>query len=412
MAYWMVRNYREAYDMFCVNGILHNHESPRRGETFVTRKITRALARIQAGIQQKLYLGNLDAKRDWGYAPDYTDAMWRMLQQDKPDDYVIATGETHSVRDFLDEAAGQLGLDWKEFVEFDPRYLRPTEVDELAATRRRRARAGLEADRDLQGARADHGRRRREAARGRAGGPHGAVDGIVSFWGGRRVCVTGGAGFLGKAVTRDLEELGAEVRVIRSAEHDLRARGRARAAVEGAEIVIHLAARVGGIGFNRRNPAPLAYDNLMMAANVFEQSRLAGVREAGRGLLGLRLSEAHPGAVLRGRHLERLPGGVERPVRAGQEDAAGALRRLPAPVRVRLVRAGDRQPLRPGGQLRPRGLARDRGDDRQVRRRPAARRGHGDALGDGVARRASSSTSTTPRARCCWPPSGSTPRSR
>ena len=155
--------------MYCVNGILHNHESPRRGETFVTRKITRALARIQAGLQKKLYLGNLDAKRDWGYAPDYTDAMWRMLQQDEPDDYVIATGETHSVRDFLDEAAGHLGLDWKEFVEFDPRYLRPTEVDELRgdATKAREA-ARLAADGDVQGAGPDDGRRRREAARGRA----------------------------------------------------------------------------------------------------------------------------------------------------------------------------------------------------------------------------------------------------
>jgi GDPmannose 4,6-dehydratase len=131
MAYWLVVNYREAYGMFCVNGILHNHESPRRGETFVTRKITRALARIQAGLQEKLYLGNLDAVRDWGYAPDYTEAMWRMLQRDEPTDYVIATGESHSVREFLDVAAGHLGLDWNEFVEFDPRYLRPTEVDRL-----------------------------------------------------------------------------------------------------------------------------------------------------------------------------------------------------------------------------------------------------------------------------------------
>jgi len=131
MSYWMTVNYRESYDMFCVNGILFNHESPRRGETFVTRKITRALARIQAGLQDKLYLGNLDAMRDWGYAPEYTDAMWRMLQADSPDDYVVATGEMHSVREFLDEAAGVLDLDWEEFVEFDSRYLRPTEVDEL-----------------------------------------------------------------------------------------------------------------------------------------------------------------------------------------------------------------------------------------------------------------------------------------
>jgi GDPmannose 4,6-dehydratase len=131
MAYWMTVNYRESYGMFCVNGILFNHESPRRGETFVTRKITRALARIKAGLQDRLYLGNLDAKRDWGYAPEYTDAMWRMLQADSADDYVIATGETHSVREFLDRAAELLDLDWESFVELDPRYLRPTEVDVL-----------------------------------------------------------------------------------------------------------------------------------------------------------------------------------------------------------------------------------------------------------------------------------------
>jgi GDPmannose 4,6-dehydratase len=130
-AHWITVNYRESYDMFTCNGTLFNHESPRRGETFVTRKITRALARIQAGLQEKLYLGNLDAQRDWGYAPDYTDAMWRMLQADEPDDYVIATGEMHSVREFLDEASAHLGLDWEDFVEFDERYLRPAEVDAL-----------------------------------------------------------------------------------------------------------------------------------------------------------------------------------------------------------------------------------------------------------------------------------------
>jgi GDPmannose 4,6-dehydratase len=130
-AYWITVNYRESYDMFAVNGILFNHESPRRGETFVTRKITRGLARIQAGLQDKLYLGNLDAQRDWGYAPDYTDAMWRMLQADEPDDYVVATGEMHSVREFLDVAASHLGLDWEAVVEIDPRYYRPAEVDAL-----------------------------------------------------------------------------------------------------------------------------------------------------------------------------------------------------------------------------------------------------------------------------------------
>jgi GDPmannose 4,6-dehydratase len=131
MGFWATVNYRESYDLFACNGILFNHESPRRGETFVTRKITRALARIQAGLQEKLFLGNLDAKRDWGYAPDYTDAMWRMLQQDEPGDYVVATGEMHTVREFLEEAGKHLDIDWESVVEFDERYLRPAEVDAL-----------------------------------------------------------------------------------------------------------------------------------------------------------------------------------------------------------------------------------------------------------------------------------------
>jgi len=128
-AYWMTVNYREAYNMFACNGILFNHESPRRGETFVTRKITMALARIKYGIQDKLYLGNLSAKRDWGFAGDYVKAMWLMLQQKNPDDYVIATGKTHSVKEFLQEAFDYAGLNWKKYVEIDKRYFRPTEVD-------------------------------------------------------------------------------------------------------------------------------------------------------------------------------------------------------------------------------------------------------------------------------------------
>ena len=130
-AYWVTVNYRESYELFACNGVLFNHESERRGETFVTRKITRAAAAIKLGLQNKLYLGNLDAKRDWGHAKDFVEATWLMLQQDEADDYVIATGETHSVREFLDEAFGRLDLDWKQFVEIDPRYFRPTEVDLL-----------------------------------------------------------------------------------------------------------------------------------------------------------------------------------------------------------------------------------------------------------------------------------------
>ena len=130
-SYYQTVNHREAYGLFACNGILFNHESPRRGETFVTRKITRAAARIKYGLQDRLYLGNLDAKRDWGFAGDYVEAMWLMLQQDEPDDYVVATGQTHSVREFLDEVFGHLGLDWQQHVEIDPRYFRPSEVDLL-----------------------------------------------------------------------------------------------------------------------------------------------------------------------------------------------------------------------------------------------------------------------------------------
>jgi GDPmannose 4,6-dehydratase len=132
-AYWMTVNCRGGYRMWACNGILFNHESPRRGETFVTRKITMGLANILAGKQQKLYLGNLEAKRDWGYAPEYIEAMWRMLQQDEPGDYVIGTGQAHSVREFLEEAFSYANLDWQDYVEIDPRYFRPTEVQCLVA---------------------------------------------------------------------------------------------------------------------------------------------------------------------------------------------------------------------------------------------------------------------------------------
>ncbi|HOW27913.1 MAG TPA: GDP-mannose 4,6-dehydratase [Elusimicrobiota bacterium] len=130
-AYWITVNYRESYNLFACNGILFNHESPRRGETFVSRKITRAATRIKLGLQDKLYLGNLDAKRDWGYAKEYVEAMWLMLQHDKPEDFVIATGETHTVREFLDETFDYLKMDWKKHVEIDQKYFRPTEVDLL-----------------------------------------------------------------------------------------------------------------------------------------------------------------------------------------------------------------------------------------------------------------------------------------
>src|SRR5207248_1707773 len=130
-AYWITVNYRESYGLFACNGIMFNHESPRRGETFVTRKITRAVAMIKAGLQDKLYLGNLDAKRDWGYAVDFVEAMWLMMRADEPDDFVVATGETHSVREFAEAAFDRVDLDWERYIEVDPRYFRPSEVDVL-----------------------------------------------------------------------------------------------------------------------------------------------------------------------------------------------------------------------------------------------------------------------------------------
>ena len=130
-AYWLTVNYRESYGLHATNGILFNHESPRRGETFVTRKITRAATRIKLGLQDRLYLGNLEARRDWGYAKEYVEAMWRMLQQDAGDDFIMATNETHSVREFVEETFGLLDLDWKKYVDYDPRYERPSEVDLL-----------------------------------------------------------------------------------------------------------------------------------------------------------------------------------------------------------------------------------------------------------------------------------------
>jgi GDPmannose 4,6-dehydratase len=136
-SFWQTVNYREAYGLFACNGILFNHESPRRGETFVTRKITRAATRIKSGLQDKLYMGNLEARRDWGYAGDYIEAMWLMLQQEKPDDYVVATGESHSVREFVEEVFGYLDLDWQQYVEIDERYFRPSEVDILLGDARK-----------------------------------------------------------------------------------------------------------------------------------------------------------------------------------------------------------------------------------------------------------------------------------
>jgi GDPmannose 4,6-dehydratase len=156
-AYWMVRNCREAYDLFAANGILFNHESPRRGETFVARKITRALGRIKLGLQKKLYLGNLEARRDWGYAPDFVEAMWLMLQQDEPSDFVIATGEAHSVREFLEEVFSYQNLDWQDFLEIDPAIFAPLRWTSCWEIRSGPEALGLAAPAHLQGAGSHYG---------------------------------------------------------------------------------------------------------------------------------------------------------------------------------------------------------------------------------------------------------------
>ena len=226
-AYWSTVNFREAYGKFAVNGILFNYESPRRGETFVTRKITRAAARIKAGLQEKLYLGNLDAERDWGYAPDYMEALWMMMQRDEPEDLVIATGESHSVREFLALAFEHAGPGGLGAVCRDRPALFPAHRGRLAARRRDPRTRGdrLGASRYVPGACSDHGGGRHPGSRRPARRasdplqPRGrAVSGAPrpEFWTERPVVVTGGAGFLGKPTVRMLTELGAQARVIRS----------------------------------------------------------------------------------------------------------------------------------------------------------------------------------------------------
>ena len=203
-AYWITVNYRESYGMHASNGILFNHESERRGETFVTRKITRALAAIHLGLQNKLFLGNLDAQRDWGYAPDFTEAMWRMLQQDEPDDYVIATGEMHSVREFLDEAGQCLGMDWEDVVEIDPSTTaRPRSMPSAAMRPRRGRSSGWEPavrSRSSCGSWSSPTSRRSRTASRDAGCASDVSDPDPQFWDGKSVVVTGGAGFLGRVV--------------------------------------------------------------------------------------------------------------------------------------------------------------------------------------------------------------------
>ena len=251
--------------------------------------MTRASAAILAGREQKLYLGNLDARRDWGYAPEYVEAMWLMLQQDQPDDFVIATGEMHTVREFVESAFALVGLDWQDLVEIDPRYFRPTEVDDLEGDASKAAKllgwkprttfaelVRLMVKADLRiSARSETNSHDPDGPAGRNGPMTGALEG-------RRVLVTGGGGFLGRHVLDRLSAVGAaHVSAPRSAEYDLRTREGIDAALAEArpDVVIHLAAVVGGIGANRENPGRFFYENAIMGIQLMEQARLAGVEK-------------------------------------------------------------------------------------------------------------------------------------
>ena len=341
--------------MFACNGILFNHESPRRGETFVTRKITRALARIKAGLQEKLFLGNLDAKRDWGYAArlrrgDVADApagRARRLRRSRP------ARRTPSASSST-RPPGTSASTGRSYVEIDPRYFRPAEVDVLLRRRHEgpgEARLGA----DRRRSRSSSGswstptsRRSRTSSPAATCACERRAAEPASSGAARRSSSPAAPASSARPSSRDARRARR-----RRARHPL---GRARPArparprerrVDGAEIVIHLAANVGGIGFNRRNPAPLVYDNLMMAGNVFEQSR-AGRRRASSSsaCTVCAYPKFTPVPFSEDDALGRLPGGVQRAVRAREEDDARALRRLPAPVRLRLVRADRRQPLR------------------------------------------------------------------
>ena len=287
-SYWQTVNYREAYGLFACNGILFNHESPRRGETFVTRKITRAAARIKEGLQDKLYLGNLEAKRDWGFAGDFVEAMWMMLQQEKPDDYVIATGQTHSVREFLEAVFELVGLDWRKHVEIDARYFRPSEVDLLLGD------AG-KARQNWAGSRMSTSRawctrwsctigrwqRKNESWRTIDRLCKRVLDMIDLSQ--ERIVVTGGTGFLGRRVQAELMRCGVPAESILVPRHETFDLTRdddvsRMYACLRPTVVIHLAARVGG--FARPGQSGLFfYANLSMGLHLIEHARRTGVKK-------------------------------------------------------------------------------------------------------------------------------------
>ena len=350
------------------------------------------VAAIKVGLQDKLFLGNLDAKRDWGFAGDYVEAMWLMLQADEPDDYVIATGETHSVREFLDEAVRAPRPRLAGLRRDRPALLPPGRGRRAARRRDEGAReARLDAEGDLQGARAADGRRRRRRARGSARRTQRSLlsprdDPSPDFWSGQSGRRDGRRGFVGGAVSRELEALGAEVTVTRSA--------RARPARSGALPGPPWTARPwcstspptsAASASTAAIPAPLVYDNLMMAANVFEQSRLAGVDKLVSACTVCAYPKFTPSPFSEDDLWDGYPEETNAPYGLAKKMMlvlSDAYRRQ---YGLRLVRADHRQPLRAQRQLRPRELARHPGDDPQVRRGGGPRRGPGRPVGDRIA---------------------------
>ena len=292
-AFNITKNYRESYGLFACNGILFNHESGRRGETFVTRKITMGLANILAKKQDKIYLGNLEAKRDWGFAPDFVEAMWLMLQQSEPDDYVIATGETHTIKDFLDEAFGLVGLAWKNYIGIDPKYYRPAEVEILQGdASKAKEKLGWEpktkfkelvkimVESDLQKAGLDQSKYLQPTIENK--NFYFSQNFTSQTLADKKILLTGGAGFLGSFVTEKLQAAGVSkenIVIPQFPEFDLRDKKTCEDLVAGKDLVIHLAAKVGGIGYNRENPATLYFDNLIMGAQLMEAARQARVEK-------------------------------------------------------------------------------------------------------------------------------------
>ena len=436
-SYWMAINYREAYNMFASNGILFNHESPRRGETFVTRKITRAIAKIKAGKQKELFLGNLDARRDWGFAYEYVQAMWRILQHDRGDDFVIGTGQSNSVKEFLEEAFAYAGLDWKEYVKIDPKYFRPTEVENLFAdaskakkllgwepkvTFRELVRIMVDADLEDAGLPTPGEGRKILAAKGLPVGFETLIEGTDERVRGkedpghRRVGVPRGPRHL--AVARSRRAAGG---------HHGPAVGAVRPSPPGG-------VRGGRRGAGPRHPpgGQRGRDRLEPVAPrlpLLRQRRDGdppdgGVPQGGREKIRpdrhrLRLpvpAAAHP--VPRGRPLGGISRADQRPVRHGQEGDDGDGAGVPGGVRLQRDLPAPREPVRPPRPfLRAGEVPRHPRADPEVRRRPRIRRARGRGVGERLSTRAPPSPAssfmwTTPPRRSHRPPSGTTSRNR